>query len=81
MPRVNAVTAIGRKREELRKYITGKRHAEDITLADLGEKLCKTPQGVKASIDKGNIQYQDLVIIFREIGASDEDIIKMMRME
>lgn len=79
MPKVLQVTTIGRKKEELRKYITGKRHAEDVTLSDLGNVLYKTPQAVSQNIHSGNITYADLIQIFKRIGATDEEILKVMR--
>lgn len=79
MPRVKPLTELERKKDELRRLITGRRKAEGINLCMLGKKLGCSGPGAGYKINNGSMDYTDLILTFKEIGATDEEILRVMR--
>lgn len=80
MPRVLPLSNIERKKEEFRKWIKGKRSAEDVTQEMLGKKIGITQQAVGKKMITSQYTYTDLLILFKTVNATDEEILKMMKL-
>jgi len=52
----------------------------DVTDAQIARKLDVTQQAVSYKMKKGSLTLTDLMLIFRELGATDEEILKIMKM-
>lgn len=81
MPKVLPLSAIERKKLAFSKWIKEKKASEDVTDGMIGKKLGITGQAVGQKNKKSQYEYGDLVILFKELNASDEEIIRMMKME
>ena len=81
MPRVLPLSAIERKKLALSKWIKGKKAMEDVTNAMIGSKLGMTGQAVGQKNNKGKYEFAELVILFKELKATDEDILQLMKMD
>ncbi len=80
MPRTLPFSQTERKKEDFKKWIKGKRSAEDITQEMLGKKLGITQQSAGTKIRKGQYSYTDLLIIFSVTHATDEEILQLMKL-
>lgn len=68
-----------RRRQKLDEMIRGKMQVKGITQADLGEKLEITQQAVGKKIRVRTYKYTDLMVIFRVLEFTDEEILEVMR--
>ena len=80
MPKVLPLSAIERKKLDFTKWIRGKCAAEKIRRRQLGAKWNIDQSAATYRINSGNIKYADLVILFRELHATDEEILRLMKM-
>ena len=80
MPRVNPLNPIERKKNEMKKYIKGKLAENDMHQKDIGEALGMTQQAAGYKIRTGCYSLTDLWKIFRLLGSTDEEILKVMKM-
>lgn len=79
MPKVLPLSAIERKKQEFTKWIRGKRAEEGVSQAALGQAWNVSQAGACIKVKTGNMSYSDLVIMFRELHATDEEILKVMK--
>ena len=80
MPKVLPLSRTERKKKEFEKWIRGKRSAERVTLEKLGEEMGITQQAAGAKIRKSQYSFEDLLVLFQSVNATDEEILKMMRL-
>ena len=80
MPRVNPFNPIERKKNEMKKYIKGKLAENDMHQKDIGEALGMTQQAAGYKIRTACYSLTDLWKIFRLLGSTDEEILKVMKM-
>ena len=85
MPKVCA-NEFERKIYAFRRWFKGKRSMENIRLVDLARKMGVSHTAVSRKINpKGDrqtdITYEDLLLFFREVNASDEEILRYMKMD
>lgn len=74
-----------RKIYAFRRWFKGKRAIENITLISLGRKMGCSHVAVSKKVNpKGEgqteITYRDLLLFFKEVGATDEEILRYMRL-
>ena len=83
MPKVFA-SEVERKINTFRKWFKGKRAMENISQIALARKLGLSQQAVSNKITTSGtgseITYKDLLIFFREVNATDEEILKYMKL-
>ena len=80
MPRVLPLSAIERKKLALSKWIKGKKASEDVTNGMIGEKLGMTGQAVGQKNKKSQYDYGELLILFKELKATEEEILQLMKL-
>lgn len=80
MPRVR-VKATEYKRADLPKFIKKKLIDSNKKQSDIAQLLGITPASLTNRMQKGLFSYSDLVEIFSMVGATDEEIIALMRKE
>ena len=80
MPKVLPLSAIERKKLEFTKWIRGKCAAERIRHRQLAEKWHIAQPTATNRVNSGEIKYSDLVILFKVLDATDEEILRMMKM-
>lgn len=80
MPKVLPLSSIERKKEEFRKWIKGKRNSEDVTQEMFGEKIGISQQAAGRKMLTSRYTYTDLLILFKTVNATDEEILKMMKL-
>lgn len=80
MPKVLPLGKTERKKEEFRKWIKGKRSAESVTEEMLGKKLGISQQAAGQKMRKSQYTYTDLLILFQAVNATEEEILKMMKL-
>lgn len=64
---------------DLRNFIDSKMHRKRLTQADLGEKLGISQPAFSKRYNKSFFTYMQLAIIFKELEATDEEILKIMK--
>jgi transcriptional regulator with XRE-family HTH domain len=84
MPKVFA-SPCERKVAAFRSWYRGKRAEKNVTQTDLARELDLAQASVSAKLQvKGNnqtkITYEDLLILFRVVDATDEEILRFMRL-
>lgn len=80
MPKVLPLSNTERKKEEFRKWIKGKRSSEDVTQEMLGRKMGVTQQAAGKKMNTSQYSYTDLLILFKTVNATDEEILRMMKL-
>lgn len=80
MPKVLPLGRTERKKEEFRKWIRGKRSAEGVTLEKLGKEMGISQQAAGAKLRKSQYSLEDLLVLFRSVNATDEEILEMMKL-
>lgn len=80
MPKVLPLSNTERKKEEFRKWIKGKRSSEDVTQEMLGQKMGVTQQAAGKKVNKSQYSYTDLLILFKAVNATDEEILRLMKL-
>lgn len=80
MPRVLPLGEIERKKATFAKWIKTKKAAEDVTNGMIGTKLGMTGQAVGQKNKKSQYEFSELLILFRELKASDEEILQLMKL-
>lgn len=71
MPRLNDIYT---KRNDLRRYISGKMRSEDIRQQDMAEELGITQGAFSQKLRKGQFDYSDLVRMFSKLHSTNEEI-------
>lgn len=83
MPKVFA-SELERKIYQFRKWFKGKRAMENVTQIALAREMGVSQQSVSNKITTSGtgseITYKDLLIFFREVNATDEEILKYMKL-
>lgn len=83
MPKVFA-SELERKIYQFRKWFKGKRAMENVTQIALARELGVSQQSVSNKITTSGtgteITYKDLLILFKAVGASDEEILRYMKL-
>lgn len=78
MPRTR-IKATAYKKNDLPKFIRHKLATEEKKQSDLADLLGISPAAFTNRMHKGLFSYTDLVEIFAEVGATDDEIIRLMR--
>lgn len=79
MPRV----AIKKKEymiSDLSKWLVGKMYENHLRQEDLGKLIGVSQPAFCNRMKKGLFTYEDLLILFKELKASDEEILKLIKM-
>lgn len=66
--------------EMYRKWYKVAKASNDINDEQIAKKIGVSHQAVSQKMNGGTISLRDALIIFREMNASDEEILKLMRM-
>ena len=74
MPRLNDIYT---KRNDLRRYISGKMASEDIRQKDMAEELGITQGAFSQKLSKGQFDFCDLVRMFSRLHSTDEEISRL----
>lgn len=70
-----------RKHEAFLRWFKGKRAECSVTQKDLAEEVrCTQAEISNKTTGKAVITYKDLLIFFKEVDATDEEIVRMMRL-
>lgn len=85
MPKVYA-NEFDKKIYAFRRWFKGKRSMNNIRLVDLARKMGVSHTAVSRKINpkgdrQSDITYEDLLLFFREVDATDEEILRYMKME
>lgn len=80
MPKVLPLSVIERKKLEFTKWIRGKKAAEKIRQKDVGEAIGVSQQAIGYMMRTGNIKYEDLIVMLKELHATDEEILQIMKL-
>lgn len=80
MPKVLPLSSTERKKEEFKKWIKGKKSAEDITQEMIGKKIGITQQAAGQKMRNSQYTYTDLLILFKTVNATDEEILRLMKL-
>ena len=80
MPRVLPLSPIERKKNALSRWIKGKKAAENVTNVMLGAELGMTGQAVGQKIKKCQYDFEELLVVFKELNATDEEILQLMKL-
>ena len=67
-----------------RRWFKGKRAMCNLTLIDLGRKMGKSHTSISRKVNpkgdnQSDITYQDLLLFFKEVHATDEEILHYMK--
>ncbi len=79
MPRV-AIKKKDYLQTDLRKWMNGRMKSLGKTQAHMGELLHITQQGFGNRLKQGKFENVQLYVIFKELQATDEEILKLMKM-
>ena len=80
MPRVLPLSPIERKKNALSRWIKGKKAVENVTNVMLGAELGMTGQAVGQKNKKSQYDFGELLILFKELKATDEEILRLMKL-
>lgn len=80
MSKVLPLSRTERKKEEFKKWISGKRSTERVTQEMLAKKMGITQQAAGAKLRKSQYSLEDLLILFQSVNATDEEILRMMKL-
>lgn len=78
MPRVS-INKKKYKVSDLSKWIIGKMYELNMTQSDLSEMLGITQPAVSNRLKKGLFSYADMLILLKELQATDEEILRFMK--
>ncbi len=78
MPRVS-INKKKYKVSDLSKWIVGKMYELNMTQSDLSEMLGITQPAVSNRLKKGLFSYADMLILLKELQATDEEILRFMK--
>lgn len=80
MPRV-AIKRKDYKVNDLSAYIASKMFQEKLRQEDIANVLGISQSAFSKRMQSGSFRYEDMLIIFQKIGASDEDILRIMKLD
>lgn len=80
MPRV-ALKKKDYKVNDLSVYIASKMFQKKLRQEDIANVLGISQSAFSKRMQSGSFRYEDMLIIFHKIGASDEDILKIMKLD
>ena len=80
MPRVLPLGEVDRRKIAFSKWIKGKKATEDVTNGMIGSKLGMTGQAVGQKNKKSQYDFGELLILFKELKATDEEILRLMKL-
>lgn len=78
MPRV-AMLWKDYRQKDLVEWIVGRLHSMGLHQKDMAPWLNITPAAVGVKIRKCQFSFKEMLIIFDELGATDEEILKIMK--
>ena len=79
MPRV----AINRKKymvTDLRKWIVGQMHVMNVNQEEMGEVIGVNQSGFSKRLKQGKFTYAELISILKHLEATDEEILRLMKL-
>lgn len=79
MPRV-ALKKKDYKIRDLSVFIAGKMYAMNLRQADMAEVLDMTQPAFSYRLKKGQFNYEQMLTILQKIDATDEEILRLMKM-
>ncbi len=79
MPRIKA-RAKAYKMTDMEAFILRRTKELHVTQKDLAEKLGGTQASLNYRIKNGALKHSDVLTILKELQASDEDILKLMKL-
>ena len=71
MPKINNISM---KRNDLKRFIKLKMATEEVRQVDLAEELCITQGAFSQKLKKAQFDFSELVIIFKRLRVSDDEI-------
>lgn len=80
MPYVLPLSEVERKEVVFSKWIKCKKATEDVTNAMIGELLGMTGQAVGQKNKKSQYEYEELLLLFKKLNATDEEILRLMKL-
>ena len=80
MPRVFPLGEVERRKIAFSKWIKGKKATEDVTNGMIGSKLGMTGQAVGQKNKNSQYDFGELLILFKELKATDEEILRLMKL-
>lgn len=80
MPRV-ALKKKDYKVNDLSVYIASKMFQKKLRQEDIANVLGISQSAFSKRMQSGSFHYKDMLIIFHKIGASDEDILRIMKLD
>ena len=66
--------------KDFHEWLIGQMRIQGVSQKDLAEKLNLTQPSICQRIKKNNFDISDLIVIWHELGASEEDILRFMKM-
>lgn len=80
MPHVLPLGEVERRKIAFSKWIKGKKETEDVTNGMIGSKLGMTGQAVGQKNKNSQYDFGELLILFKELKATDEEILRLMKL-
>lgn len=80
MPHVLPLGEVERRKIAFSKWIKGKKATEDVTNGMIGSKLGMTGQAVGQKNKNSQYDFGELLILFKELKATDEEILRLMKL-
>jgi len=65
------------KRNDLKRYIAGKMRSEEITQVQMADELAITQPAFSQKLRKAQFSYSELVMIFRKLHSTTEEITRL----
>lgn len=78
MPRVS-IKKKEYKVSDFSKWIVGKMYEQKLTQKDMGELIGITQPAFQNRLKKGLFSYSEVLTLFKELGASDTEILNLMK--
>ncbi|MFG6369276.1 MAG: hypothetical protein K1W16_12790 [Lachnospiraceae bacterium] len=79
MPRV-VIKKKDYKQSDLSAYIVGRMYTLQIKQADMARELNITQPAFCNRLARGYFTYKDLLTIFKKLGATEEEIVRLMKL-
>lgn len=82
MPKIY-FSEVDRALARFRRWYYDTKRSRDVNDADIAKKLGKSHQAVSAKMNKkstAEVSLREAIVIFKEMNASDEEILRLMRM-
>ena len=80
MPRVVNLNRQQLLKDDLKGYIKNEMHHQKIKQSDMAARLGTTQQNFSYLLNKSSFSYEQLIIIFKELGTEEERIVRLMKL-